>query len=165
MLKTSGTYLRKIKFWLLELPTAKLIVLALVSTYVAVLPLILYLLFVTPGQSLSGPHLGKHDVLKLIVMGCIVAPLIETAVMQWGCLRLLKKLRCRAGVAIGISALLFGLSHNYSSAYILFGVLVGAVLATVFIVEDARNGRPFLATWAVHLLRNGITAAITLFAM
>lgn len=164
-MKISGIYLQKIKFWLLELPTVKLIALALVSTYAAALPVILYLLFVAPGQSLNGPHLGKHDVLKVIVMGCIAAPLIETAVMQWGCLRLLKKLRCRTGVAIGISALLFGLSHNYSSAYILFGVLVGAVLATVFVIEDARNGRPFLATWAVHLLRNGITAAITLFAL
>lgn len=165
MIKTGGTYLRKTRSWLLGLPTAQLIALALVGTYVAAVPSILYSLLLAPGQTIGGPDLGKHDVFKMLVVGCIAAPLIETAVHQWGCLWLLKKLRCKARIAIGISALLFGLSHNYSGTYILMGVLSGAVLAMVFVIEDTRNGRPFLATWAVHSLRNGITAGITLYVL
>ncbi|MFT4065172.1 hypothetical protein [Paraburkholderia sp.] len=43
-------------------------------------------------------------------------------------------------------------------------MLVGVILATVFVIEDRRNGRPFIATVAVHVLRNGITTAVILFA-
>ncbi|HZZ10063.1 MAG TPA: CPBP family glutamic-type intramembrane protease [Paraburkholderia sp.] len=68
-------------------------------------------------------------------------------------------------MAIGVSALLFGLAHNYSGPYVVMAMLIGAILATVFAVEDARNGHPFLATWAVHTLRNGLTAALTLFVL
>lgn len=161
----SCTHLRKIRFWLFRLPTTQLVVLALVSTYVAVLPLLLYSPFMKPGQTFGGPDLGKHDILRMIVLGCIAAPLIETTINQWGCLRLLKKLRCRTSVAIGISALVFGLGHDYSGPYVLLGILVGAILAMVFAIEDARKGHPFIATLAVHALRNGITAAITLFVL
>lgn len=165
MLKASSTYVQKIKLWLLGLPTVKLIVFALVSSYVAALPLLLYAFFIKPGQAVPGPNLGKHDVIKTIVVGCIAAPLIETAVSQWACLRLLKKLRCKTGIAVGISALLFGLCHGYSGAYVVFGILAGLVLAMVFVIEDTRNGRPFFATWAVHVLRNGITAVVTLLVL
>ena len=109
--------------------------------------------------------MGKHHIVKTIVFGCIAAPLIETVVNQWGCIRLLRKLRCRTGVAMGVSALIFGLGHNYSGPYIFYATLVGAILATVFVVEDARKGHPFIATLAVHALRNGITAAMTLFVL
>jgi membrane protease YdiL (CAAX protease family) len=165
MLITSSPYLQKIKCWLFALPTGKLIALGLIGSYAAAFPLLLAGFFMKSGQSLPGPNLGKHDVTKMIVLGCIAAPLIETAVNQWGCLRLLKKLRCKTGIAIGISALLFGLGHNYSGPYVIFGILAGVVLATVFVIEDARNGRPFLATLAVHVLRNGITAVIMLFVL
>jgi membrane protease YdiL (CAAX protease family) len=157
--------MQEIKPWLFRLSTTKLIALALVSTYLAALPLFLCAPFLMSGQSLGGPDLGKHDILKMVLMGCIAAPLIETAINQWGCLRLLKKLRCKTGVAISISALIFGLGHSYSAPYVFFGTLVGAIFAMVFAIEDARKGHPFIATFAVHALRNGITAVITLFVL
>ena len=165
MLTKSRASLQKVELWLFELPTKKLIALALVSTYLVALPLILYSSFVQPAQALGGPNWGKHDILKMIVLGCIAAPLIETAVNQWACLRLLQKLRCKTGIAIGISALIFGLGHSYSAPYVFFGILVGIILAMVFTIEDARKGHPFIATLAVHALRNGITAALTLFVL
>jgi hypothetical protein len=162
MLTKFGVCMEEIKRWIFKLSTAKLIAFALMSTYLAVLPLLLYAPFAPPGQAVVGPDLGKHDVLKMILMGCIAAPLIETVIIQWGCIRLLKKLHCKTGLAICISALIFGLGHSYSASYVFLGVLVGAILATVFVIEDARKGRPFLATLAVHVLRNGITAILTL---
>lgn len=165
MSKILGTSRQKMTFWLLELPTAKLILLAWIGTYATVLPVLLYSFILESGKNVGGPNMGKHDIVKMIVLGCVAAPLIETAVNQWLCLRILKKLRCRAGVAIAISALLFGVAHNYSGASILFASFAGAILATVFVIEDARDGRPFLATWAVHLLRNATSTAIALFML
>ena len=165
MLTTSHRCLQRVKLWLLELPTAKLIVLALAGTYLAIIPLLICAPFLTPGQTLGGPDLGKGNVFKLIAIGCVAAPLIETTIHQWGCLRVLGKLRCKTGIAICISALLFGLSHSYSAPYVVLGTLVGGILATVFAIEDSRKGHPFIATLAVHALRNGITAAITLFVL
>jgi membrane protease YdiL (CAAX protease family) len=165
MLTTFRICRQEIERWLFGLSTTKLIALALMSTYLAVLPLLLCAPFLNSGQSLGGPDLGKHDTLRMVLMGCIAAPLIETAINQWGCLRLLQKLRCKTGVAISISALIFGLSHSYSAEYVFLGTLVGAILAMVFAIEDAREGHPFIATFAVHALRNGITGATTLFVL
>ncbi len=162
MLKKFRMYMQEAKRWIVGLSTTKLVVFALMSTYLAVLPLFLYTPFAPPGQALGGPDLGKHDILKMILLGCIAAPLIETAIIQWGCLRLLRKLHCKTGLAICISALIFGLGHAYSAPYVILGTLVGAILALVFVIEDGRKGYPFLATLAVHALRNGITAALTL---
>lgn len=113
-------------------------------------------------ELLGGPGWGRHDALKMVLLGCIAAPLIETAVIQWGCLRLLGRLGCDTRVAICVSALAFGLAHNYSGAYVVFGVAAGLVFALVFDIEDARNGRPFAVTCAVHAIRNGLTLAISL---
>jgi membrane protease YdiL (CAAX protease family) len=164
MLVASHTYADRFKRWLFELPTIKLIALAWVGSYVVALPPVLYAHFVTPTQSFGGPDMGKHAIVKMIVLGCIVAPLIETAINQWACLRLLKRLRCTTGIAIGISALIFGLGHYYSAAYVVMATLVGAILATVFVIEDTRNGHPFIATLAVHVLRNAVAMLLVLLA-
>jgi hypothetical protein len=78
--------------WLTELPTTRLIPLAFACTYVASIPTIAFAIF-HPGTLLGGPGWGKNDLIKIIVLGCILAPLFETAVTQWACIRLLKKLR------------------------------------------------------------------------
>jgi hypothetical protein len=150
--------------WLTELPTIKLILLAFVCTYVASIPTIAFAIF-HPGTLLGGPGWGKNDLIKIIVLGCVLAPLLETAINQWACIRLLKKLRLRTEMAIVLSAAFFGLGHNYSLLYICMTFFVGLVLGSVFAIEDARDGRPFLATLAVHALRNWVTAGFTIFVL
>jgi membrane protease YdiL (CAAX protease family) len=146
----------RFKAWLFALPTRKLIFLALLATYLGAIPNLAYLLF-NPDVHVGGPHWGKHRIVSMILFACIIAPLAETAVNQWGCLRLLEKLKCRRDVAVVISAVLFGLAHDYSGPYIVLAFFAGLALASVFVVEDARSGRPFLATATVHALHNGIS--------
>jgi hypothetical protein len=150
--------------WLIELPTTRLIPLAFVSTYVVSIPTIAFAVL-HPGMLPGGPGWGKNDLIKMIVLGCILAPLLETAVMQWACIRLLKKLRLPTGMAIVFSAAFFGLGHSYSILYICMMFFVGLVLASVFAIEDARAGHPFLATLAVHTLRNWVAAGLTMFVL
>lgn len=161
---TARRHFRRLVTWLIELPTVRLIPLALAFTYVASIPTIAFAVF-HPGTLLGGPGWGKNDLIKIIVLGCILAPLLETAVSQWACIRLLKKLRLPTGMAVVLSAAFFGLGHSYSILYICMTFFVGLVLGSVFAIEDARGGHPFLATLAVHALRNWVTAGLTMFVL
>lgn len=150
--------------WVTKLPTAQLIPLALIFTYVASAPPIAFAVF-DPGAKLGGPTLTGHDFIKAIVLGCIVAPLLETALMQWACIRILKKVGISTGLAVLVSAIFFGLEHYYSVLYMSLTFCVGLVLGSVFAIEDARRGSPFLATFTVHALHNAITTGILIFSI
>ncbi|WP_165847956.1 CPBP family intramembrane glutamic endopeptidase [Paraburkholderia lacunae] len=156
-----GSCYSNLKVMLFGLPTVKLIPLALLLTYVATLPSVISVL-VSPESPIGGPGWGKQDVFRMILFGCVLAPLLETAFHQWACLRILQKLRCRASVAILVSSAVFGLAHDYSIPYMATAFLGGVVLSTVFVIESKRNGHPFLATLTVHALRNWITTTYIL---
>lgn len=163
-MRTARLDLQRLMTRVRRLPTIKLIPLAVVFTYIASVPTIAFAVF-HPGTQLGGPAWRSDDLTKMIVLGCVMSPLLETAVTQWACIRLLKKLRIRTGMAVFLSAVLFGLGHAYSILYMSMAFFVGAVLGTVFTIEDARGGHPFLATLAVHAFRNWITAGLTIFVL
>jgi membrane protease YdiL (CAAX protease family) len=148
--------------WLVGLSTPQLILTALALTYAGVVPAVLVTLAL-PGEAVGGPGFEKRGLVSMLLFGCVIAPLVETALHQWACLRLLSKLRCPVSAAIVVSALLFGLGHTYSIAYVAMTFWTGLVLAAVFVIEDRRAGRPFLATAAVHAMRNGITTLYFVF--
>ncbi|HEY2021771.1 hypothetical protein [Paraburkholderia sp.] len=50
------------------------------------------------------------------------------------------------------------------AAQVVTATLIRVILATVFVIEDTRNGRPLVATLAVDLLRNGMTTIPMLLA-
>jgi uncharacterized protein len=129
---------------------------ALLLTYVATAPLVVLVLAI-PNLSVGGPEFARHGLGAMIVVACLIAPILETAVNQWACIRLLNRFGCGTATAIIISALLFGLGHTYSLAYVLVTFNIGLVLAATFVIEDRRGGRPFLVTMAVHAMRNGMT--------
>ncbi|GAB2924102.1 hypothetical protein GCM10027093_74430 [Paraburkholderia jirisanensis] len=129
---------------------------ALLLTYAAALPVSLAVVTV-PSVAFDGPGFEKHGLGSMILFGCLIAPMLETAVNQWACIRLLNRFGCRTAIAIVISALLFGLGHTYSVAYVLTTFIIGLVLAATFVIEDHRGGSPFLVTMMVHATRNGIT--------
>lgn len=158
-----ATYQTAVK-WLTGLPTVKLVLLAFVCTYVAAIPTIAFAVF-HPGTPFGGPGWGKSDLLRILLLGCLLAPLLETAITQWACIRLLEKLRFPTGMAIVVSAAFFASGHNYSTLYMCMTFLIGLVLASVFAIEDARDGHPFLATLAVHALRNWVKAGFTVFVL
>ncbi|MBN3845490.1 hypothetical protein G3N58_01405 [Paraburkholderia sp. Ac-20342] len=42
---------------------------------------------------------------------------------------------------------------------------VGLVLGSVFVIEDSRRGRPFLATFLVHALHNTVPTGMMILAV
>ncbi|WP_087686502.1 CPBP family intramembrane glutamic endopeptidase [Pandoraea sp. PE-S2R-1] len=148
--------------WVTRLPSVPLMFVALLLTYTAAIPVILVTLAM-PELSLAGPGLGNRGAGAMILLGCLIAPLLETAVFQWACIRLLNRFKCPTGITIAISATLFALAHTYSAVYVLMTFVVGLVLAATFVIEDQRGGRPFLVTMAVHMMRNAITTVYFLY--
>jgi uncharacterized protein len=117
-----------------------------------------------PNETMGGPEIGSHGLTVDLVVGCLIAPVAETAFNQWGCITLhRKKLGARSWTAIVASAALFASLHWYSWKYMMTTFPIGLVLGYVFVVETIRDGRAFHAFWIValiHSVRNAISIAL-----
>ncbi|MBC8637772.1 CPBP family intramembrane metalloprotease [Caballeronia sp. EK] len=133
---------RRLELRLIGLPRLRLIVLGLLMLFVATLPAAVALSF-TPDYEVGGAGFSKQNIFRMIIWGCLLAPLLETAIHQWACLRLLERFRVAAPNAILVSSLVFGAAHYYSYLYVMTAFFCGVVLATVFMVERKKNGAPF----------------------
>jgi uncharacterized protein len=148
---------------LFALSTIRLVIFALLMLFVATLPSVISVLLY-PDFHIGGPGWGKDNVNRMILWGCVLAPLLETTVHQWACLRILEKFRVRALAGIFMSSLGFAVAHDYSVPYMLTAFLSGVILSTVFVVERKRNGSPFMTTLTVHALKNWIASAYLLLS-
>lgn len=152
---------QRLKSMLFELSTAKLMALGLLMLFAATLPSAIASALM-PGYQLGGPGFSRQSPLRTILLGCVIAPLLETLINQWACLRLLEKFSVNASVAILISSFVFAVLHDYSFAYMVTAFFGGVVLSTVFTIERRRRGHPFLATLAIHAMKNWIASAFLL---
>jgi uncharacterized protein len=141
--------------WWLTIP------LALLATELLPLPFDYVADFFLPHQMFGGPNIRSHGIVYALIVTCLIAPLVETAVNQWGCITLLrKKLGAGPGVAVIVSAALFAAMHFYSWKYVITTFPVGLVPGYVFVVEQMRRGRAFAIVAAIHALRNAISIAL-----
>ncbi|GJH36242.1 CPBP family intramembrane metalloprotease [Paraburkholderia hospita] len=144
----------------LNTPPWLMIPLALLATELLPLPLDFVANVLFPGQPIGGPGLGSHGIVSALVLGCLIAPLAETAFNQWGCITLLRnKLGAGPWTAIVLSAALFAAMHTYSWRYVLTTFPIGIVLGYVFVVEKMRRGQAFWMVALIHSLRNAISIA------
>ncbi|KAA1003696.1 CPBP family intramembrane metalloprotease [Paraburkholderia panacisoli] len=141
--------------WWLTIP------LALLATELLPLPFDYAADFFFPHQFSGGPNIRSHGIVYALIVACLIAPLVETAFNQWGCITLLrKKLGAGHGVAVVVSAALFAAMHFYSWKYVITTFPVGLVLGYVFVVEQMRRERAFAIVAAIHALRNAISVAL-----
>jgi len=146
--------------WLRDTNTLMFIVIMLIVSYIVLMPVAAtFALFPSLANSKAGPSLNHDSLVLKIALGVVVIPYIETAIFQWGVIRLLSgKLKLPIKWCILASAILFGLSHSYSYQYIIFGTLIGLVLAYSFALRDYSGGKPFLCVFMIHALHNVISA-------
>ena len=145
----------------LNTPPCLMIPLALLATELLPLPLDYIAELFLRGQPIGGPGLGSQGVVSALIVGCLIAPLAETALNQWGCITLLRK-KFGAGrwMAIVLSAALFASMHFYSWKYVITTFPVGLVLGYVYVVERIRLRRAFWIATTIHSLRNAISIAL-----
>lgn len=131
-------------------------------SYAVLLPLIVLDTMVVSDalHQAGGPtNLPAFGMAGRLIVGSIIAPLVETAIFQWAPIRLLRTwLKLPAALAVGVSAILFGAAHTYSIGYVVFTFFIGLVLAYGFAVRDYPGGKPYLLICIVHALRNAVSA-------
>ena len=142
----------------LNTPPWLMVPLALLASLLLPMPLDYVANLFFPHQKMGGPGLASHGIVPAMIVACLIAPLVETAFHQWGCITLLrKKLGVSPSAAIVLSAALFASMHFYSWKYVLTTFPVGLVLGYVFVVEQMRRGRALWMVALIHSLRNAIS--------
>ncbi|MCX6309951.1 MAG: CPBP family glutamic-type intramembrane protease, partial [Bacteroidia bacterium] len=68
----------------------------------------------------------------------------------------------RVWITILLPAIVFGFLHDFSLQYILIATLMGIVFQYTYHVRS-KKGDPFLSTFLLHALLNGIAITMQLF--
>ena len=109
-----------------------------------------------PLETLNNLNLSIQ-ILLIIFLG----PLIETLFFQYGIIKLLRWIVSDPDKnfypAIFLSAVAFGVGHNYNKYYLIFGFLSGLLLAVAFYVAIYRKEPAFLTIFLIHSIWNSIS--------
>jgi len=108
----------------------------------------------SPSEAIS---IGEISIGALIVISIFIAPFLETFIYQslvFGVLGKVSFFSENQVLIILLSAILFGLGHDYSKLYIIYGMLTGLVLAYGYSLFQWRKEGPYLMISALHAFRN-----------
>ena len=107
--------------------------------------------------------MDDESVLYMIVIGLIIAPILETLINQVaiieGCKRITPKVDGYDNVlfALLVSSLLFAASHGYSSTYVVWAFFVGLGLSALYVMVSNKPGNTWKnGFWTVVLLHFSI---------
>ena len=127
------------------------------ASFVVVLPYVVILELFPGLQNTAGPDLASKGLVERVIVACLVAPLFETAVHQWGPHHLFHvHWKLPLPWVLLLSAAFFGAAHFYSFGYIIFAFLIGLVLAYAFAVKHGSKHNPFWLVFWIHALRNAV---------
>lgn len=142
----------KLYNWLRGLPAWAFIPMALAA--MLLISFIFYLLDMDLGENTV---MAKYHPAPLLLIGCILVPLVETALLQLAPIEITLLIRKNFGIAaVIISAVLFALTHWFTIFYLLYAFLFGIVLGTSYIIwrEKKSVGYAFLLVTLIHALWN-----------
>jgi len=94
------------------------------------------------------------SLLNHILLLVILAPVLETLIVQYGIIDFtLTKFKSNT-LAIILSAVGFGLFHYYSAQYMVATFFSGILFAFIYLIFKTKNGRPILFVSVLHALYN-----------
>lgn len=98
----------------------------------------------------------EKTLLYRFIVSVLVAPLLETFIIQFFIIEVLKELKVNNKYIIIIAAILFALPHTHNLAYILAMLFPGVILAYYYILEREYNGRliAFVSVFLLHAFAN-----------
>jgi len=135
-------------------------------SYIITLPILGICLIADIAPTRESLSIGEINLGPLIFIAIFLAPFLETFIFQtivFGVLGKISFFSENQIVIIVISAVHFGLGHDYSSLYIVYGMLAGLVFSYGYSIFQSRIEGPYLMTCAVHALRNVV--AVLLYAL
>jgi membrane protease YdiL (CAAX protease family) len=102
---------------------------------------------------------NTDGLIKLFLVGSIFGPLIETAIFQYLPITIYKKYitsksKNKELILIIISALIFGLTHNYNLFRIIDATIAGIIFAFIFFYFSGKGKSGFFYTFLIHAIFN-----------
>lgn len=155
----------RINNYLKNLSTIRFIIIIVLLTFLIFIPLSpLFDLYEEYVGEMGGPvDLVSGTLLYTVIVGSILAPLIETLIFQYAVIEKLSSIKILKGkniVVSIISAALFGISHSYSYLYIFYGFIIGLLLAYAYLIYKKKNFSAFWVVFWIHCIRNTITTIL-----
>lgn len=92
---------------------------------------------------------------NLLIDTLIFAPIVETALFQTLIFKLTKWLHFNNITIVLISAICFGLIHDYSLLYIISTFFIGSILMYTYILRSEYNNKPY---WSMTLAHSTVNA-------
>ena len=128
----------------------------LVATYAAAIPhVLLTQLFPSWEAGPGSPALDASDTVGKLFLASLVAPLVETALLQWAPIRILRgTFGAGPKLTVCVSAALFAATHPYSLGYVCLTFLIGVVLAYGYLARNPSGGHAFWVVFSAHAIRN-----------
>lgn len=155
--------IKKVDNYFRNVSNIKFIAWMILFSYLVVVPLI-PLLEIFESSEMGGPeNIKNSSAIIEFISAVAIAPLIETLIFQTSIFYLLGKIkffRDRKWLIILVSAIAFGMVHTYSVLYVLYGFLIGLILAYAYQVSYDRPNSPFKTITCVHALRNLIAFSL-----
>ena len=155
--------LSKLDDRIVRLNVAKILVIMFFVSYLSqitfslMLDLVQISIFGTPINQ-EHDFLATKGLVSLAIVGCLIAPLLETLLSQYAPIRICQiSLHWSRRRAIFISALLFGVLHNYNIGYVVAMFGTGLVFAYAFTVFDKKGSNPVLWLTILHTARNVVS--------
>ena len=140
---------------------ASLVVLFLSYGVVVLLDALAPQSFSASRASSGSPLFLSSGLLGKLIIGSVVAPLLETAFTQWAPIQLVRYiLKWNPNLAALVSACTFGGLHYYSLDYVIWTFLVGLVFAYAYVLRGEHGGHPFAVVFTAHSLRNLIASVV-----
>jgi hypothetical protein len=90
----------------------------------------------------------------LIVDSLILAPILETLIYQTFFYFIYKRLKLTKWVIVILSAVVFGMNHNYSLFYMLNASFIGCIFMCFYVLRDKYTNKPYLSTVIAHAAIN-----------
>lgn len=108
--------------------------------------------------SLTSTFFEEDSLLFLFISVVILGPLIETLIFQFCIIELffrINKSRFVKVIALFVSSLLFGLSHSSSLEYTIYGIILGFLFSSCYLLAKERKDiSPFFLVFIVHASSN-----------
>jgi len=150
-------WIKAIDEYLRCVPPYKFIMIMVLLTYIVIVPLIpLSILFEI--DDIGGPDtIRDSSFIMEFILVVIIAPLVETLIFQTSIFYIFNKfsfLKKRSAIVIILSALAFGIAHNYSTLYVLFGFNIGIVLAYAYNIYLEKLESSYKVVTLIHSIRN-----------
>ncbi len=116
--------------------------------------------FIFPESWSENPVINDMSESSMPFLTIIGIPWIETVLFQsliiGGICAFVKRPRYNFYLSIGLSAVLFGLSHSFNIYYMIWTTSVGIIIGFAYYIARYKTNWPFLPVFIIHALWNSI---------